>query len=477
MKAFITLVALFLASYTFSQELFWSTETEVASGYGNLRPRIALTSNNVPVVVWGGGTGTQPVYVSRLTGGAFSTPISVSPSGINPYTATWTGPDIAAKGDSVWVIYDAELNAGFDVYCVASTDAGVSFSDTVNISGYNGLNRFASIGSNVNGDIAVSYMTHDANWVSPRYVVSNSIDAGATWLTPINASEALSGTGVCDCCPSEIILNGSDQALLFRGNNANLRDMWTSFSSDGGVTFPIGADVDDAEWLVNLCPSSGAHGAFINNVFYMVWMTGASGTSKAMITTVDKSNAVSTTNWEMPGTPQGGQNFPRIAGEGNTIGVVYQEYISGSPGQECYFAYTFNGDSKLDSLTLLNAQSLGSQSNPDLVFADGVFHFVYQNSYTGGVTYRTAIVGSVGVNEVSKTISIFPNPAVNEIELEGASNSKIHVLNQLGERMLSKNVYNEKESIDCSQFATGTYFIQVIQNNQLVQSKKIVVIR
>ena len=209
----------------------------------------------------------------------------------------------------------------------------------------------------------------------------------------------------------------------------------------------------------------------------MVWMTGASGTSKAMITTVDKSNAVSTTNWEMPGTPQGGQNFPRIAGEGNTIGVVYQEYISGSPGQECYFAYTFNGDSKLDSLTLLNAQSLGSQSNPDLVFADGVFHFVYQNSYTGGVTYRTAIVGSVGVNEVSKTISISPNPAVNEIELEGASNSKIHVLNQLGERMLSKNVYNEKESIDCSQFAAGTYFIQVIQNNQLVQSKKIVVMR
>ena len=86
-------------------------------------------------------------------------------------------------------------------------------------------------------------------------------------------------------------------------------------------------------------------------------------------------------------------------------------------------------------------------------------------------------MGSVGVNEVNKTISIFPNPAVNEIKLEGASNSKIHILNQLGEIVLSKNVYNEKESIDCSQFAAGTYFIQVIQNNQLVQSKKIVVIR
>ena len=167
MKASITLVALFLTSYTFSQELFWSTETEVASGYGNLRPRIALASNNVPVVVWGGGTGSQPVYVSRLSGGVFSTPISVSPSGINPYTATWTGPDIAAKGDSVWVIYDAELNSGFDVYSVTSTDGGVSFADTVNISGYSGLNRFASIGSNVSGDIAVSYMTHDANWINP----------------------------------------------------------------------------------------------------------------------------------------------------------------------------------------------------------------------------------------------------------------------------------------------------------------------
>ncbi len=477
MKSSLTFVVLFLTSFAFSQELFWSAETEVASGYGNLRPRIALTSNNVPIIVWGGGTGAQPVYVSRLNGGAFSTPIAVSPSGINPYTANWTGPDIAAKGDSVWVIYDAELNSGFDVYNVTSTDAGVSFSDTVNISGYSGLNRFASIGSNVNGDIAASYMAHDANWTNPRYVVSNSADAGTTWQTPINASEALSGAEVCDCCPSEIILNGSNQALLFRDNNANLRDMWASFSADGGATFPIGGDVDDAEWVLNACPSSGAHGAFINNSFYMVWMTGASGASKAMITTVDKSNAISTTNWGMPGVQQGSQNYPRIAGEGNTIGVVYQEYISGSPGYECYFAYTFDGDSKLDSIALLNEQPLASQTNPDVVFADGVFHFVYQNGYTGGVTYRTAIVGSVGINEVNKTISIFPNPAVNEITLDGVSNSRIQLLNQLGEVLLSKKVYNDKESIDCSQFATGTYFVQVIQNNQLLQSKKVVIIR
>jgi hypothetical protein len=131
----------------------------------------------------------------------------------------------------------------------------------------------------------------------------------------------------------------------------------------------------------------------------------------------------------------------------------------------------------IDSVTLLNAQPLGSQSNPDLVFADGVFHFVYQNSYTGGVTYRTAIVSGVGVNEVNKTISIFPNPAVNEIVLEGVSNSRVQIINQLGEVVLSKNVYTEKESIDCSQFVSGTYFIQVIQNNQLVKSKKIVVMR
>ena len=71
MKSSLTFVVLFLTSFAFSQELFWSAETEVASGYGNLRPRIALTSNNVPIIVWGGGTGAQPVYVSRLNGVAF----------------------------------------------------------------------------------------------------------------------------------------------------------------------------------------------------------------------------------------------------------------------------------------------------------------------------------------------------------------------------------------------------------------------
>ena len=477
MKTAITLIALFLASYAFSQELFWSSETQVASGYGNLRPRIALTSNNVPVVVWGGGTGTQPVYVSRLNGGVFSVPIAVNPSGINPYTASWTGADIAAKGDSVWVVYDADINPGFDVYLVASNDGGVSFGDTVNISGHSGLNRFASIGSNANGDIAVSYMTHDANWINPRFVVSNSSDAGTTWQTPINASEALTGTEVCDCCPSEIILNGSDQAHLFRDNNSNLRDVWAVFSDDNGATFPIGADVDDAGWVISACPSSGPHGAFINNNFYMVWMTGASGPSKIIITTVDKSNAVSTTNWEMPRIQQGAQNYPRIAGEGNTIGVVFQEYIPGSEAYECFFAYTFDGDSKLDSVALLNAQSIGSQSNPDVIFADGVFHFVYQNSSTGGVTYRTAIVSNVGVNEVNKTISIFTNPASSKIMLEGVSNSKLQILNQLGELMLTTNIYTDNESVDCSHFTPGTYLVQIIQNNKLVKSEKIVVIR
>jgi len=477
MKTSFTLIALFIASYSFSQELFWSPETEVASGFGNLRPRIALTTNNVPVVVWGGGTGSQPVYVSRLDGGTFSTPIEVNPSGMDPYTASWTGPDIAAIGDTISIVFEADLNAGFDIYTITSIDAGITYGDTVNVSGNDGLSRFPSIGSNASGNMAVSYMAHDNGWLNPRYVVANSQNGGTSWLSPVNASEALSGTEVCDCCPSEIILDGSNQALLFRNNDSDLRDMWATFSADEGATFPIGADVDDAGWIISACPSSGAHGAFINNNFYMVWMTGVSGTSTAMITTVDKSNAVSTTNWEMPGTQQGGQNYPRIAGEGNTIGVVYQEYISGSQAYECFFAYTFDGDSKLDSVTLLNAQSLGSQSNPDVIYADGVFHFVYQNSYTGGVTYRTAIVSGVGVNEESKAISIFPNPAVNEITLEGVANSKVQIINQIGEIILSKNIYSDKELIDCSQFATGTYFIQIIQNDQLVKSEKVVVIR
>ena len=106
---FLTATLITLASLLGAQSLSWSDPVVVASDHGNLRPRLALTTGDNPVVVWGGGTGSQPVYFSRWDGSQFTSPVAVSPSGIDPYCATWVGPDIAAAGDDVWVVFDVEV--------------------------------------------------------------------------------------------------------------------------------------------------------------------------------------------------------------------------------------------------------------------------------------------------------------------------------------------------------------------------------
>ena len=59
MKLLTTGLFLFISTLLASQPLIWSDPIEVADGYSNLRPRIALTNADHPVIVWGGGTGSQ----------------------------------------------------------------------------------------------------------------------------------------------------------------------------------------------------------------------------------------------------------------------------------------------------------------------------------------------------------------------------------------------------------------------------------
>ena len=91
--------SLLSASLMFSQVLIWSSEINVTSTstFGNMHPRIALTTGGIPVVLWGGGNGTQPLYVARWNGTSFSAPVTITPMGVDPFMDNWAGPAIAAK--------------------------------------------------------------------------------------------------------------------------------------------------------------------------------------------------------------------------------------------------------------------------------------------------------------------------------------------------------------------------------------------
>ncbi len=91
---------------------------------------------------------------------------------------------------------------------------------------------------------------------------------------------------------------------------------------------------------------------------------------------------------------------------------------------------------------------------------------VTYESNDGDATNNTSCVSitreTVNVEEnISKNISVFPNPANNVITVMNAENKNIVVMNMLGEVVANINNATANQRIDISKLAEGTYFVKI----------------
>src|SRR5687768_12621856 len=76
------------------------------NGDGSTRPRIVLVNDSVPLVTWTRiGSGNGVVFTSRWNGTSFDPAVQASPSGLNVYCSPDEGGNIAAKGDTVYIVF------------------------------------------------------------------------------------------------------------------------------------------------------------------------------------------------------------------------------------------------------------------------------------------------------------------------------------------------------------------------------------
>jgi len=81
-------------------------------------------------------------------------------------------------------------------------------------------------------------------------------------------------------------------------------------------------------------------------------------------------------------------------------------------------------------------------------------------------------VCQVGVTSIeNSSINIFPNPSTGIINVKGAENSTIEVLNSLGQVVLTVNNASNMESVNLSAYNEGTYIVRVITNNNITVKK------
>ena len=453
----------------YAQIIDWEDELIVApNDFGNVRPRIVLTNNNQPLVLF--GKSSLGLYVSKLENNVFSQPILIHPSDVSVYMSNWTSGDIASNGDTVVVVFKSNPLESGRIYSVSSFDGGNSFTDTVRADTHSdGVAWLPCIEMDNEGNPILAYMAHDPVWLNPKYVYSKSFDAGESYSNEIDITSGI-GEEACDCCPAELVSSNGKEVLLFRNVEQSIRDIHAVYSSDNGNSFQHYINTEDLNWVVNSCPSTAPDGIFVNDRLFSVSASRASGKLRVYLSeslTNDSIIRISTDSIFPPDNFNGSQNYPRISAFGDTVAVVWQE--SNPSNFDVFLSLTVNGNTQelLNQKILVNMDVSGAQLNPDVVISDGYVHVVFQDNNGGVVKYRKGKISSLGINYSDASIRIYPNPADEFIQIDGLNkfiNDKIKVFNSNGQLVHQKKIISDQLNIELKDIKSGNYTIHIGQH-------------
>jgi hypothetical protein len=461
-----------------AQTLNWTTEVTVANGstYGNIRPRVAATDNNIPLVVWGGGLGNEPLYYARGNGAGFGMAMQLTPTNVDPAVMDWQGHDVGSNGDVVYVVFKEQPEMMGNIFIKKSIDGGITWSDTVRVNLQGPYCRFPSIAVTDSDNPAVMFMTFDMNWMSATYCVSNSTDGGQTFPSmPVNAS-GVGGSDVCDCCPGYMTTEGANQAPVWRRNSNNRRDMWAAISSNSGTSFPTGIDVDNTDWLISACPSSGPSPHLSGDTLTTVFMSGAGGGNRVYISTFSISTQAMgfTTELATNISASADQDYPFIAGNGDTMMVVWQQLDGGN--MNTYYTWSLTGAAGLvNNAVLLNTSTSGTQQNPHVAYADGMFHVVFTDLAAGNVVYKSATIVPNGQDEISQpALNAYPVPSSGNVNISlSTPGQTLEVFDIAGKLVYCSSLLNTSLAIVPKQEA-GIYHARIILANGEVITTEVI---
>jgi hypothetical protein len=205
----------------------------------------------------------------------------------------------------------------------------------------------------------------------------------------------------CDCCKSTIVTQGNNVFLLFRNDANNVRNMYISKSTDGGLTFNDYQDLDDLDWVINSCPTSSGNGVVNGDSIMVVRRNAGSGVHQLYVSNVNTGNLQKSYFKELDPIGTGLQDKAEIAGEENVYGMVWSDNRSGN--NSCYFSYTTNGINNL-STTIEMSDSLanGHKTFPDIDYSNGKFFFVYRYNTGHSIIYKELDIS--GINAINTPI-------------------------------------------------------------------------
>ena len=381
-----------------AQQLNFDSHFTVSSssdGYG--RPRVAIINNN-PIVIWRKDSTPKKLRASKWNGNSFDAAYDITSSGVLP--SSWDGPEIASKGDTIYVVFTSASTTQSSIMLIRSFDGGVSFSDTIRVSENNPSHKFrmGNIVIDKLGNPIVSYMQYLLNWTEPKQIVNRSLNSGNNFLGGVEGSLFAPGEP-CDCCKSSMVVDNDDLYLLFRNNHNNERNSYVSKSTDGGLTFSFVADLDDYDWMLNSCPATSPKGVIFDDSLLVVRRSGATGNNEVVYNKTNKLDLNYSYNRNIDPIIGKVQDFPEIAANGDSVFIVWQDNRNNIPN--CFLSYSLNGVENLSlGISFTDSTILGSKVTPHVAFKNNLLHLVYVDNSSYSIKYIKASIGNfTSVNE------------------------------------------------------------------------------
>jgi hypothetical protein len=331
------------------------------------------------------------------------------------------------------------------------------------------------------GNPVITYMIHDDfNWTNPHYIIATSTDAGLTYTGETEVVSTIPGEA-CDCCPSEVIIKNQKQVLLFRNNENNIRDIFGVLSLDNGTTFPYGTGLDNLGWSIMGCPSTGPDGVYTGDDLIIAHASAAEGKYRvylSLASTVSDLTFVSMTIMTPPAQGNDTQNFPRISGVNDTIVMAWEEKEMAN--KEIFCSVAIPGLDLITSLTSFkekaNATTSGTQTNPEIIYKNGVVHLFYSDNNSGNLIYRRGVVNvGLGLEAIYENTIIHPNPSNGSFKLSKNTEIKA-IVNASGLRVpFTRKTVSGNEVIELDNPVKGIYFMTYSYNSGVQRIAKIVV--
>jgi hypothetical protein len=472
---FFTLTSVAFAQVMVSDPI---SVTDGDDSFGKKSPRLIVNTNGEVMVFWM-RTGNEAFFISTKTELGFSDPIQIPFGGLNPNL--WSGslePNIAAQGDDIYVTFEVYGDA---IYVTHSSDGGTTWEDPV-AAFTPPLGRRATIpiiAVDQQGHPYVAYVNTNAAEEDAYYGMVRSTDFGASYLPEVDVSAGSNGEEVCECCNGHIeIADNGDVYVAFRNNDSNLRDIWMVRSADGGASFTDAYDVDETDWMSGVCPSNGPHFAILDDEIVNVFFSGAGESGSGVyFSSMDPNSGVVQPTFDLlySDVSSSNQNRPRLAGQSDTLGVVWQESYNGSV--EIAITVSTNGSEGINTETLRLTDNPSLQWYPDVLYNNGVFHVVYEDNDSGTVLYHEVSLSSVGLEEQRPfEFSLSPNPSSENIQviwpLSGPM--EIQIIDAQGRTVFNEQMMEGRGSISVSDFNPGYYQV-LLRNSDHFSTKSFII--